>query len=73
MQSVGYNSYSTVPAATGDGAVLYRGESQAINSYNILQSPFATYVSENDARKRGLRVVSEEIRLRLAAFLTRST
>ena len=47
---------------------LFKGRSRAINSYNILESPFATLFSESDARDRGLREISDEIRDRLAAY-----
>ncbi len=56
----------------GEQSELFRGRSQTINSYNILQSQFATQVSEDDARKRGLRELSEDIKAQLAVFFSRS-
>ncbi len=47
---------------------LIKGRSRAINSYNILESQFATLYSESDARDRGLREISDEIRDRLAVY-----
>lgn len=48
--------------------VVLRGELRSFNSYNILESQFPSYVSENDALKRGLRELSDDLRIRLAAF-----
>lgn len=48
----------------------YVGTAVSTNSYNILQSDFATLSAENDARDRALRVLAEEIRTRVAAALT---
>lgn len=47
---------------------LFKGRSRSINSYNILESQFATLFSESDARTRGLREISDEIRNRLAVY-----
>ena len=52
-------------------AVVMKGRSNSANSYNIVDSQYATYVSENDARERALRELSEDIRLRLAAYFAR--
>ena len=43
------------------------------NSYNILDSDFATLNAENDARKRALRSLAEEIRLRVATAINNPT
>ncbi len=51
-------------------AVVFKGFSNSINSYNIVESQFATYVSEQDARERALRELSEDIRLRLATYFS---
>lgn len=53
------------------GQVVFRGGSNSVNSYNIVDSQFATFVSERDARDRALRELSEDIRLRLATYFTR--
>ncbi len=47
----------------------YSGAAVSINSYNILQSDFATLSAENDARGRALRTLADEIRGRIAAAL----
>jgi len=54
--------------ASDDARVLFRGSARSISSYNILENQFATGVSEDDARQRGLRQLSDEIRERLAVF-----
>ncbi len=51
--------------------VVMTGSSRSANSYNIVDSQYATYVSENDARERALRELSEDIRLRLATYFAR--
>lgn len=53
-------------------AHLLSGNSESITSYNILISQFATYSSEEDARNRGLRELSENIRKQLGTFFSRA-
>jgi LPS-assembly lipoprotein len=50
-------------------AVL-KGVVRASSSYDVLQSDYATLVSREDAVNRTLREVSDEMRTRLAVFLT---
>jgi LPS-assembly lipoprotein len=52
-----------------DGEVVASGVSRAVSSYDILASQFASVVSEEDARLRGARAVSDNIRVRLALAL----
>jgi LPS-assembly lipoprotein len=47
----------------------FTGNAFSTNSYDILTSDFATLSAENDARNRGLRSLSEEIRIRVAAAI----
>ena len=54
------------------GEALLSGRSRSFNSYNILESQFATLFSEADARSRALREISDEIRNRLAVYFTRT-
>ncbi len=42
--------------------------SRSTNSFNILDDQFATVVTEKDARRRGVRELSEQIALRLAIY-----
>jgi LPS-assembly lipoprotein len=50
------------------GEVVLRGLATSTNSYNILTSQFATTYAELDARKRGLREISDDIRTRLSIY-----
>ncbi len=50
--------------------VLFEGRSRATNSYNILQSEFATLASLDDATTQAARELSDEIKTRLAIFLS---
>ncbi|MFQ6019119.1 MAG: LPS assembly lipoprotein LptE [Kiloniellaceae bacterium] len=51
---------------------LLHGSATSINSYNILDNQFATAVSEDNARTRALRELSDDIRTRLAVFFAQS-
>ncbi len=48
--------------------VLIEGRTRSINSFDIVTSEFATLIAERDARERGLRVISNAIAARLAAY-----
>jgi LPS-assembly lipoprotein len=61
-------SSSFVLRAAEDNRVLYRGAVSSINSYNILDVQYPTDVAEADALARGLRELSEDIKLQLAVF-----
>ena len=54
----------------GDDAIVATGLSRAVSSYDILSSQFASVVSEEDARLRGARAISDDIRTRLAIALS---
>ena len=54
--------------AAADNRVLYEDQVSSINSYNILDQPYPTDVAEADALSRGLRELSEDIKLRLAGY-----
>lgn len=51
---------------------LTSGTSVSINSYNILSNEFATFSAEQDARERGLRVIADDIKVRLGIFFQRA-
>ena len=55
-----------------DDSVVLRGRSFSVNSYNILESQFATQVSADDARERGIRELTDDIRTRLAVYFSRA-
>ena len=48
---------------------VYSGTARAVNGFNVLRSEFATLSAENAARERALRILSEEIRIRIAMAL----
>ena len=52
------------------GQPLYNGKFNAVSSYNILTSPFATGFSEADARARALRELADGIRTRLGIYFS---
>src|SRR3546814_20583964 len=52
-------------------APVLSGKSSSTTSYDILDNPFATTVSEDDARKRALREVADDIQTRLALYFAR--
>lgn len=54
------------------GQALFSGQSTSTTSYDILEDPFATTVSESDARERALRELADDIQNRLALFFTSS-
>ena len=56
----------------GRDEALFEGQSRTVNSFNILQSQFATQTSETDARERSLRELSDDIRAQLAIYFTRA-
>jgi len=55
----------------GGESALLTGKSSSTTSYDILSNPFATTVSEGDARERALREVADDIRTRLALYFSR--
>jgi LPS-assembly lipoprotein len=61
-------SFVLVPADARD-ARRFAGSAVSTNSFNRVRSDFAALSAENDARNRALRVLAEEIRLRIAAAL----
>jgi LPS-assembly lipoprotein len=61
-------SYTLIDLASGKP--LMSANSRAVSSYNILDSDFATVISENDAIRRTAAEVSEEIKTRVAIFLS---
>ena len=54
-----------------DGGVVFRSTSAFTGSYNVLLNDFATLSSENDARRRVVQDLSEEIKNRVAIHLSR--
>ena len=50
------------------GAPLLTGRSTSTTSYDILENPFATTISEGDARERALQELADDIQTRLAVY-----
>lgn len=62
------SSYSLT--RTIDGKVVAKGQLNRTSSYNISESAdYATYVSEEDARKRGITELAEDYKLRLTNLM----
>jgi LPS-assembly lipoprotein len=54
-----------------NNAVVFSGYSQSTNSFNIVDSEFATLSAEKDVIDRAARMVSEDIKTRLSLYLNR--
>jgi LPS-assembly lipoprotein len=54
-----------------DAKVLLSSTAISANSYNILRQEFGTLSAENNARARAVRELSDQIRTRVAIFLSR--
>ncbi len=52
--------------------LLYKGISNSTNSYNILESDFATLAAFNDATTRAARELSKKIKTRLSIFFSQA-
>lgn len=63
-------TFKLIEIATG--RQLHADTSRATASYNILDSEFATLLAEKDARERGLRGLSQDIRVRLSSYFNRA-
>lgn len=50
------------------GKTLLRGTERSVNSYNILDSEFATLSAERDAAGRAVREIADSIKARLALY-----
>jgi LPS-assembly lipoprotein len=53
-----------------DDEVIAKGTSRSTSGYDILSSQYATLVSKDDARDRSARVISDDIRTRMAVALS---
>lgn len=58
-------------ARVSDNSIVLSSSAISANSYNILSQEFATLSAENDARARAVRELSDEIRIRIAIYLSR--
>lgn len=53
-----------------DEKLVVEGLSRAVSSYDILASQFASVVSEQDARLRGVRAIVDDIKTRVSVVLS---
>ena len=53
------------------GEVLFRGNTNAVGSYDAVRSDFATLTAEQDSARRTVREVAEDIRAQISAFFAR--
>lgn len=58
--------FQLVDAETG--APLMKGDARATSSYNVLDSDFGTLSAERDAQTRAVRVLADEITVRVSGF-----
>ncbi len=56
-----------------DGARLTSGTIRSVNSYDVVDSDYATLVAESDARRRGAKDIADGIVDRLAIFLSNAS
>ncbi|MGB8601432.1 MAG: LPS assembly lipoprotein LptE [Rhizomicrobium sp.] len=69
-----YNDLITVQYELTDiksGAMLTRGTEIGLASYNVLTSPYATLISQQDADKQATDDIADRIRIGLAAFFAK--
>lgn len=64
-------SASFVLRAIVDNAEVLTGSERSVNSYNIVDSEFATLSAEADASDRAIRELSDAIKLRVGVYLSR--
>ena len=53
------------------GHVLFRGESSATTSFDVVRSEYANIAAEQDAQSRALKAISGDMSLRLSFYFTR--
>jgi LPS-assembly lipoprotein len=65
-----YNDTLTVRYVLTDagGKVLTQGEKTSLSAYNVVNSPYATLVSQQDADKRAAQDIAQRIRIDLSIY-----
>jgi LPS-assembly lipoprotein len=68
-----YNDTLTVKYVLTDanGTVLTQGEKTSLSAYNVVKSPYATLVSQQDADKRAAQDIAARIRIDLSIYFDR--
>lgn len=51
--------------------VLKSGIEQTLSGYDVVASPYATLVAQEDAQRRGARDIADRIRIQLSAYFAR--
>jgi LPS-assembly lipoprotein len=64
-------AYELTDAATG--AVITSGVETGLSAYNVLSSPYATLVVQQDAARRAADDIADRIRIDLAVFFSQKT
>jgi LPS-assembly lipoprotein len=70
-----YNDTLTVEYELTDvqtGVVLTKGVETGLSAYNVLSSPYATLIAQQDADKRAADDIGDRIRIALAAYFAQS-
>ncbi len=52
---------------------IFSGNTKIVSSYNILNSEYATLMSEKNARERSVRELGDNIKTRLSVFFSKQT
>jgi LPS-assembly lipoprotein len=55
------------------GVELTKGTETAVSGYDVVASPYATLVAQQDAQKFGARDIADRIRIDLGVYFTRRT
>lgn len=66
-------SASYVLRAVSDGRELTSGQSRFTTSYDVLLSEYATLSAEADAERRALRLIGDDIAMKLSFYFARIT
>jgi LPS-assembly lipoprotein len=70
-----YNDTLTVEYELSDaktGAVLTKGTETGLSAYNVLSSPYATLVGQQDADKRAADDIADRIRIDLTVYFSQA-
>ena len=64
-------NYELVDAKTNE--IITRGTETGLSAYNVLSSPYATLVAQQDASRRAADDIADRIRIDLAVFFAQKT
>ena len=51
-----------------DGEIILKSSTEALSSYDIVESIYATIIAEKDARNKGLKIINDSIINELAIY-----